>query len=138
MPFQRSNDRSKRRKTAKRRGILRVTYRIDIKKQARGADDRRKVKTHKQHSGEKCISGMDLLVDQAKPGGCGTIDDDNRARRFSKDPSLSACISGLSEMLMRRCAVTLQILWSGNTVNIVACDQHAKETAGLLVAEYPW
>jgi len=80
---------------------------------------------------------MGLLVDQAKPGGCGTIDDGNRASRFFKDPSHSTCISGVSDMLIRRCAVTLQTLSSGHTVNIEACDQHAKETAGLLVAEYP-
>ena len=82
---------------------------------------------------------MGLLVDQAKPGGCGTIDGTcNRARRFFKDPSHSECISGLSEMMIRRCAVTLQNLPSGHTVNIEACDQHAKQTADLLVAEYPW
>jgi len=74
MPFQRSSDRSKRRKTAKRREILHLTYRIDIKKQVRGDDDRRKVKTRKDLSGKKLISGMGLLVDRAKPGGCGTID----------------------------------------------------------------
>jgi len=93
--------------------------------------------THKELSGKKFICGMGLLVDQAKPGGCGTIDDGNRARRFFKDPSHTTCISGLSDMLIRRCAVTLQTLSSGHTVNIEACDQHAKETAGLLVAEYP-
>jgi len=41
-------------------------------------------------------------------------------------------------MLIRRCAITLLTLSSGHTVNIEACDQHAKQTAGLLVAEYPW
>ena len=41
-------------------------------------------------------------------------------------------------MLIRRCAVTLRTLSSGHTVNIEACDKHVKETAGLMVAEYPW
>ena len=97
---------------------MHLTYRIDIKKQARGDDDRRKLKTRKELGGKKLVSGMGLLVDQAKPGGCGTIFDGNRTRRFFKDPSHSACVSGLSEMLIRRCAVRLQTLSSGHTVNL--------------------
>jgi len=81
MSFQRSSDRSRRRKTAKRRGILHVPYRIGIKKQAGGDDDRRNVKTHKELRGKKFKSGMVLLVDQAKLGGCGTIDDGNSKYR---------------------------------------------------------
>jgi hypothetical protein len=41
---------------------------------------------------------MDLLVDQAKPGGCGTTNDGNTARRFFKDPSHSANITGISKI----------------------------------------
>jgi hypothetical protein len=44
----------------------------------------------------------------------------------------------LCETLIRRCAVTLQTVSSGHTVNLEASDQHAKETADLLVAECPW
>jgi len=35
------------------------------------------VKKRKDLSERKFISGMGLLVDQAKPGGCGTTDDGN-------------------------------------------------------------
>jgi len=41
-------------------------------------------------------------------------------------------------MLIRICTVTLQTLSNGHTVKLEACDQHAKETAGLLVAEFAW
>jgi hypothetical protein len=81
---------------------------------------------------------MGLLADQAKPGGCGTTNDGNTARRFFKDPSHSASITGISEMLIRRCAVILQTVSSGHTINLEAFDQYAKETAVLLVKEYPW
>jgi hypothetical protein len=126
------------------------------------------VKTRKELSEKKICKWDGRLVDQAKPGGCGTSDDGNRARRFFntlnvklnpichllallgarlifhvsrirvKDPSHSVCISGFCEMLIRRCAVTLQTLSSGHAVNIEACDKHVKETAGLMVAEYRW
>jgi len=78
---------------------------LTFKKQADGDDDRRKVTTHKELCGKKFLCGMGLLVDQAKPGGCGTIDVGNRARRFFKDPSHSECISGLSKMLIRICVL---------------------------------
>jgi len=69
------------------RVILRVTIELTFKKQADGDEYRRKVKTRKELCGKKFISGIGLLVDQAKPGGCGIIDAGNRARRFFKDPS---------------------------------------------------
>jgi hypothetical protein len=80
---------------------------------------------------------MGLLVDRAKPGGCGTTNDGNTARHFFKDPSHSTKITGISEMLIRRCAVILQTVSSSHTINLEAFDQYAKETAGLLVKQYP-
>ena len=95
--------------------FLHVAYRLDIKKwQARGDDDRRKVKKRKALIQKKFSSEISLLVGQAKPGGCGTINDGNTARRFFKVPSHSVNITGLSEMLIRRCAVILRTVSSGH------------------------
>jgi hypothetical protein len=78
---------------------------------------------------------MGLLVDQAKPGECGTTNDGNTARRFIKNPSLSASVTGLSEKLMSRCGIILQTLSSGHRINLETSDHSAKETATLLVKE---
>jgi hypothetical protein len=119
--------------------FLYVAYRPDIKKwQARGDDDSRKVKKHEELIQKKFRSEMGPLVEQAKPGGCGTTDDGNMARRFFKNPSHSTNITGLSEVLISRCAVILQALLNGHTKNLEEFDQYAKERADLLVKKYPW
>jgi hypothetical protein len=83
--------------------FLHVAYQLDIKKwQACGDDDGRKVKQHKELVHKKFRSEMALLVDQAKPGGCGSANDGNTAKRSLQDPSHSANITGLSEMLISR------------------------------------
>ena len=39
---------------------------------------------------------------------------------------------------MSRCAIILQTVSSGHTTNLETFDHYAKETANLLVKEYPW
>ncbi len=51
---------------------------------------------------------MGLMVDLVKPGGSGTSNDGNTARRFFKNPALSASITGIDEDLIRRFAGILQ------------------------------
>jgi hypothetical protein len=81
---------------------------------------------------------MGLLVDVPKPGGSGTTNDGNTARRFFRDPTLSASITGIDETLIHRCSVILQALFSLYRVNATAFDNYAKETAKLFVSLYVW
>jgi hypothetical protein len=69
---------------------------------------------------------MVLHIDQAKPCGCRTTNDGNMMRHFFKDPLHSASITALKKMLISRCAVILQTLSSGHTVNPEAFDPYAK------------
>lgn len=79
-----------------------------------------------------------LLVDIPKSGGSGTTNDGNTARRFFKDPSLSASITGIDEKLIKRCCVVLRTLSTGYAVNPEAFKKYALETAKLYVEKYPW
>ena len=81
---------------------------------------------------------MGLLVDKPKPGGSGTSNGGNAARRFFQNSPKSAEILGIKESLIQRCAVMLQVLSSGHEINTGEFDKYARETAKLLVAEFPW
>jgi len=77
---------------------------------------------------------MGLLVDGPKPGGSGTTNDGNTARRFFSDPALSADITGLDKTLSRRFAIILQTISCGFAVNAAALDDYAMDTARLFVS----
>jgi hypothetical protein len=100
--------------------------------------DREKVQQRKHLIQEKFRKEMGLLVDVPKPGGNGTTNDGNTAKRFFRDPTLSASITGIDETLIRKCSVTLQALSSGYRVNATAFDNYAKETAKLFVSLCAW
>jgi hypothetical protein len=63
--------------------LLQNSYCLEINKwQARGEEDQRKVQNKKQANQDLFKNEMGLLVDKAKPGGSGTSNDGNTARRF--------------------------------------------------------
>jgi hypothetical protein len=81
---------------------------------------------------------MGLLVDVSKPGGSGTTNDGNTARRLFSDPALSAGITGLDETLIHRFAIILQTISCGFAVNAAAFDDYAMDTARLFMSLYGW
>ena len=101
--------------------LLHVSYRLEIKKwQSRGEEDKAGVSARKQSIQSKFKQEMGLMVDLVKPGGSGTSNDGNTARRFFKHPALSASITGIDEDLIRRFGVILQTISSGYEVKISA------------------
>ena len=119
--------------------MLHISYRLEIKKwQARGEEDQRKVQNKKQAIQDLLKNEMGLLVDKAKPGGSGTSNDGNTARRFFKNYRESARITGVNEDLVRRFYVILQIISSGFEINTEEFDKYTKDTAKLFVQAYPW
>jgi hypothetical protein len=74
---------------------------------------------------------MGLLVDKVKPGGGGTSNHGNIARRFFKNYRESARMNGVNENLIRRCYVILQSISSGFELNIEEFDKYTKDTAKL-------
>ena len=92
----------------------------------------------KQEIQQQFRNEMGLLVDQVKPGGSGTTNDGNTARRFFQNYEDSARITGINVNLLKRCAVILQTLSSGFAINSAACRQYSIETAQLYLQEYSW
>lgn len=70
--------------------------------------------------------------------GHGTTNDGNTARRFFEDPEKSADITGLDAELIRRFAVILQAITSGEHVDTVKFKEYAYKTAERYVSLYNW
>jgi hypothetical protein len=80
---------------------------------------------------------MGLLVDKAKPGGSGTSNDGNTAKRFFKNYQESARI-GVNEELIHRFYVILQSISLGFELNTEEFNKRTKDTAKLFIQVYPW
>ena len=118
--------------------ILHVAYRMDFKKwQARGKD-RDLLKQRKKEIQERFRNGLGLLVERPKPGGSGTSNDWNTARRFFSNPELSSTITGVDKDLIKRFAVVLQVISSDRDIKADSFNQYALETAKLFIQKYPW
>lgn len=119
--------------------FIHVAYRLDLKKwQIRSTDEKNKFMDRKREIQSKFRSEMGLLVDRPRPGGSGTSNDGNTARRFFNNPGLAAKITGVDEGLITRCAVLLQAMTSGYKINIDKFKIFALDTAKALVEKYPW
>jgi len=68
--------------------LIHVAYRLGFKKwQARG-NDQEMLKEKKKEKQTKFRQEMGLLIDQPRPGGSGTTNDGNTARRFFSNPDV--------------------------------------------------
>ena len=81
---------------------------------------------------------MGLHVDQPRPGGAGSSNDGNTARRAFRDEKTFAEITGVSEELIHRLHVILQVMASGHRIDPVQFGKYCDSTAELYIAEYPW
>lgn len=78
-----------------------------------------------------------LIVDQVLQGK-GTTNDGNTARRFFRDYESTAKITGFNVELLKRFAVILQVMASGQRINVTKFENYTKETAVLYVKLYWW
>ena len=119
--------------------LLHVSYRLDFEKWQRHApEDKQKAEVKKAAVQREFRSQMGLLVDQPKPGGSGTSNDGNTARRFFANPSLSASITGIDEILIKRFAVILHAISSGFALNTDNFNEYSLNTARMFISTYPW
>lgn len=118
--------------------LLHISYRLTVKKwQIRENADKIIVKERKNNIIHNLRTKMGLLIDIPKPG-FGTTNDGNTARRFFRQPSLVASITGIDENLIERFSVLLRTMSSGYAVNIEAFRVYARETAEKYVELYSW
>ncbi|XP_065092812.1 uncharacterized protein LOC135713609 [Ochlerotatus camptorhynchus] len=118
--------------------FLHLSYRLEIKKwQVRGQNvQAMKIRKNQIQKRFKVETG--LIVDKPKPGGSGTSNDGNTARRFFSDPKKTAAITGLDVTALERCGTILQVLASGHKINTERFSSYCIETAKYLVDLYPW
>lgn len=118
--------------------IIHISYRLEFKKwQARGVNAQL-LKNRKMQLQTKFKEELGLLVDKVKPGGSGTSNDGNTARRFFNRPEVSAQITGVDVNLIKRFGIILLAMSSGFEINTQKFGEFAKDTAKLFVEKYPW
>lgn len=118
--------------------LLHISYRLDVKKwQLRDASDKANVKQRSSNIQARFKEEMGLIVDKPKPG-FGNTNDGNTARRFFKNPELSAEITGLDVTLIKKFAIILRTLSSGFDINLEKFRSFAQETRLLYINLYSW
>ena len=119
--------------------LLHIAYRIDIKIwQVRKLEDKEAFAARKKEIIRRFRLEMGLIVDQPKPGGSGTSNDGNTARRFFYHTSLSAEITGIDEELIKRFSTILRAISSNFPINTDAFNKYTLETTALYLKLYPW
>lgn len=118
--------------------LLHISYRLVFKKWAAKGDEHKKIMNEtKKTIQDRFKEELNLLIDIVKQGS-GTTNDGNTARRFFQNPEKTAAITGLNEELVRRFAVILQAITSGEHVAVSNFREYALETAKKYVELYDW
>lgn len=89
--------------------FLHLSYRLDIQKWQIRGNDVEKMKIRKKQIQKNFKIEMGLNVDKPKPGGSGTSNDGNTARRFFSHINKTAAITGLDITGLERCRAILQV-----------------------------
>lgn len=117
--------------------LLHVSYNLDFKMWSARGDNKNLKKARKDQTQREFKEQMGLLIDIVKQG-FGTTNDGNTARIFFREYEKSAQITKIDENLIKHFAVILQVISSGNAINIDRFRNYCKETAELFVHHYPW
>ncbi|CAH1099302.1 unnamed protein product [Psylliodes chrysocephalus] len=118
--------------------LLHLSYKIQLKKwQARSTEEKKVVKETKEKIQEAFKEEMGLLVDVPKAG-FGNTNDGNTSRRFFADPECSSRITGVSVNLIQRFKVILEVISSGNSIDVDKFEAYTYETAKLYTDLYDW
>ena len=136
-----------------------LSYRLEIKKWRVTGNDRETMKIRKREIQKRFRLETGLIIDKPKPGGSGTSNDGNTARRFFYNTDKTATITGLDIAALKRCSAILQVpllnyvfhpntiveriicfqlLASGSEINVERFSDFCFETVKYLVQLYPW
>lgn len=119
--------------------FIHLSYKLQTQRwQARSEEDKELVKVTKKRIQDEFRQKLGLIVDKPRSGGSGTSNDGNTARKFFKNPVISAEITGIQQCLIERCGTILECMSSGYKINTAKFEEYALDTARRLVAEYPW
>lgn len=118
---------------------LHISYRVDIKVwQIRG--DKLKVAYADRKKRVQAIlwERLGLIVDRPKPGGSGTTNDGNTARRAFENPALLAECLDLHFGLLKNIQTILIALSCHMPIDSARFDVLCSRTAEIYVENYPW
>lgn len=118
--------------------LLKVAYRLKVKKWAPRGAARAKMLKRKEKIQRKFKIELGLHVDKPRQGGKGTSNTGNVARRFFKNAEKVARITGLNLAIIQRCGTILQVMACGRKINPSAFGAYCEETARLCIKKYDW
>lgn len=81
---------------------------------------------------------MGLIVGRPRAGGAGTSNDGNSARRAFSEEKTFAEVTGVSEDLIRRLHIILQVMACGHQIDPHKFKGFCDETADLIVHLFEW
>lgn len=118
---------------------LHISYRLDVKTwHIRGAENKEKCAKRKKQIQEILWEKLGLRVDKSKPGGSGTTNDGNTARKaFTNTKILSECLE-LDFKLLTNFKFILISLSCHLPLNAKLFEKLCHSTAELFVSLYPW
>lgn len=118
--------------------LLHISYNLEIQKWSVRDPQQKILKLErKKNIQEQFRRKLGLLIDVVKQG-VGTSNDGNTARRFFENPSVTAEITGLDEMIIRKFSILLQAIASIEEIDPDKFDVFAKDLAKLIIEKYGW
>lgn len=118
---------------------LNLSKRLTIRKwQVRSVSDKAEYALRKVHIQNVLKEKLGLKVDMPKPGGCGTTNNGNTARRAFADPDLFADCLGLDKQLIRNLKTILIALSCHLPIDPIRFGELCTSTAEIYVKSYNW
>lgn len=118
--------------------LLHISYNLEIQKWSVRDPQQKILKLErKKNIQEQFRQKLGLLIDIVKQG-VGTSNDGNMARRFFENPSVTAEITELDEIIIRKFSILLQAIATGEEIDPEKFDVFAKDLAKLVIEKYGW
>lgn len=118
--------------------ILHIAYNMPFRKwSAKDPENKILKNENKKRIQKEFKEKMGLRVDFVQQG-TGTSNDGNTSRRFFANPALVSLITGVSEELIERFRIILQIITCSQRIDSTKFNEYALDTAKLFVSIYSW
>lgn len=118
---------------------MHISYKLDIKKwQARSEEEKLICARRKAKIQEILWDELGLKEDKPKPGGSGSTNDGNTARRTFQKPELFAECLGLNPTLIRNFSTILIAISCHLPIDPEKFEELCDSTNDLYVQHYPW
>lgn len=117
--------------------ILHIAYNLPFKRWRITSEFRPVKDATKKRIQQEFKQQLGLNIDQVKQG-TGSSNNGNVARRFFSNPQLASQITGVSEELIKRFSVILEIITCNEIIDERKFGEFAYRTAELFVENYEW